>query len=39
MVRRASGCIVATTELDVDSMDTRYINDDEVFLNEARVGT
>jgi hypothetical protein len=39
MARRASGCIVATTELNIDSMDTRYINNDKVLLNESRAGT
>jgi hypothetical protein len=38
MIFQASGC-VAATELNVDCMDTRYVNNDKAFLNEARERT
>ncbi len=36
---RASGCIVAGTELDIDCVDTREINDDNVFLDRTGART
>jgi hypothetical protein len=39
MTRSASRRIVASTELNVDSVDTRQINDYEVFLNGTGTGT
>jgi hypothetical protein len=40
MICRASGCaIVATTELNVDSVNTGEVNYDKVFLNGTGEGT
>ena len=39
MTCSASRCIVAGTELNVDSVDTRKIDNNEVFLNGTGAGT
>ena len=39
MTCRASGCIVASTEPNVDEVNTREIDNDETFLNRTRAGT
>ena len=38
MMCRASRCVVASTELNSDDVDTRDIDNNEIFLNRTRAG-